>query len=343
MKKLSQDKIKRILVRSTNWIGDAVMTTPALRAVRETFPAAHITVVANPLVAQLFRGHPDCNAVIVYDRQKEHAGTWGFLRFAALLRRQKFDCAILFQNAIEAAFMAFLGGAKQRAGYVTDGRRLLLTHAVAINAQQKALHHTDYYLHMLAQCGVTTAAKQQRLVVGDDERSWASGVLPPTGYAVINPGAAYGSAKRWIPERFAAVADAISQRYRLDIVLTGGPAEREIGADIARAMQTEPLNLIGQTSVRQMMAVLAGCRLMVTNDSGPMHIAAAFGVPLVAIFGPTDHTTTSPWGTRAQIVRQPVECSPCLLRQCPIDHRCMQRVTADQVLAAVDGLLGEPA
>ena len=326
-------------MRTTNWIGDAVMTTPSLKAIRETFPDARITIVANPLIAQLFAFHPDCDEVIEYDRQGRHAGLIGFLRFVAMLRGRKFDCAILFQNAFEAALMASLGGVKSRAGYMTDGRRLLLTHPVPFTDQEKALHHTDYYLHMLEQCGVTTGDKQQQLALLPDEVQWAVDNMPRGRYAVINPGAAYGSAKRWIPERFAEVADQLADRYGLSIVLSGGPAEIEIGADIAKIMQTPHKNVIGKTSVRQMMAALAGSSLMITNDSGPMHVAAAFAVPMVAIFGPTDHTTTSPWGTRSQIVRHAVECSPCMLRQCPIDHRCMQRVTVEDVLFAAAALL----
>jgi heptosyltransferase-2 len=343
LKELSRKNIRRILVRTTNWIGDAVMTTPALKAVRETFPDARISVVANPLVTQLFEFHPDCDEVIEFDRQGRHAGSIGFLRFAAMLRSRKFDCAILFQNAIEAALMAFLAGVPNRTGYMTDGRRLLLNHPVAIGEAERTLHHTDYYLHMLALCGVTTKDKRQVLALRPDETRWAAETLPRTRYAVINPGAAYGSAKRWIPERFAEVADELASRYGLSIVLTGGPGEVEIGADIAKAMQSPHQNVIGKTSVRQMMALLAASSLMITNDSGPMHVAAAFAVPMVAIFGPTDHTTTSPWGTRSQIVRHPVECSPCMLRQCPIDHRCMQRVTVENVLSAAAALLGEDA
>ncbi|MBW2511515.1 MAG: lipopolysaccharide heptosyltransferase II [Deltaproteobacteria bacterium] len=331
--------MQRIMVRTTNWVGDAVMTTPALGAIRETFPDAKITVVANPLVAQLFEFHPDCDEVIVYDRQGRHARSIGFLRFVAMLRGRKFDCAILFQNAIEAAIMAFLAGVPKRLGYITDSRRLLLNYPVPIGHQERALHHTDYYLHMLAQCGVTTGTKQQRLALRPDEVQWAVETLPQGRFVVVNPGAAYGSAKRWIPERFAAVADELASSYGMSIVLSGGPGEMEIGADIAKAMQSPHQNLIGKTSVRQMMAALASSSLMITNDSGPMHVAAAFNVPMVAIFGPTDHTTTSPWGTNSQIVRHPVECSPCMLRQCPIDHRCMERVTVEDVMSAAAGLL----
>lgn len=157
----------------------------------------------------------------------------------------------------------------------------------------------------------------------------------------INPGAAYGSAKRWFPERFAETADALAAEYGVNIVLTGGPGEKEIGQDIASAMSSKPLNLIGQTSVRQLMAVLASVRLLVSNDSGPMHVGAAFGVPIVAVFGPTDHTTTSPKADICRIIRKATDCAPCLLRQCPTDHRCMKAITAKDVLAGARDLLGD--
>jgi len=198
------------------------MTTPSLKAIRETFPDARITIVANPLIAQLFAFHPDCDEVIEYDRQGRHAGLIGFLRFVAMLRGRKFDCAILFQNAFEAALMASLGGVKSRAGYMTDGRRLLLTHAVPFTDQEKALHHTDYYLHMLEQCGVTTGDKQQQLALLPDEVQWAVDNMPRGRYAVINPGAAYGSAKRWIPERFAEISNWFLKDTNGGVVIFGG-------------------------------------------------------------------------------------------------------------------------
>ncbi len=339
MKEIRPDKMHRLMVRTTNWIGDAVMTVPALHAVRQSFPQAQITVVANPLVASLFEYHPDCDEVLVYDKKGAHDGVPGFLRFVTRLRGRKFDGAILFQNAVEAAIMAFLAGIPCRIGYATDGRRLLLTHPVAIGETERRLHHTDYYLHMLGEAGMKPETKTMTLALRQGEQSWASRELPAGPVAAINPGAAYGSAKRWIPERFAAVADRLIEEYGLSIILTGGPAEAEIGRDIAQAMKHPCRNFIGATGVRQMMALLAACRLVVTNDSGPMHVAAAFGTPLVAIFGPTDHTTTSPWSERSRVVRHPVECSPCLLRQCPIDHRCMERVTVDDVMCAVAELM----
>ncbi|MCK4536399.1 MAG: lipopolysaccharide heptosyltransferase II, partial [Desulfuromonadales bacterium] len=286
MKVLHPEHVERIMVRTTNWIGDAVMMTPALRAVRESFPNAEITIVANPLVAQLFEAHPDCNRVIVFDKRSQHGGVRGFWRFCRILRRERFDLAILFQNAIEAGFMALLGGIPRRMGYATDGRRLLLTHPVVVGDAERSLHHTDYYLNMLAYYDIRCHEKAQSLALRADERAWAAEQLPDGPVATINPGAAYGSAKRWFPDRFAAVGDYLAEVCGMTVILTGGPGEAEIGRDIAAAMKTPPLNFFGRTSVRQMMALLAASSIMVTNDSGPMHVGAAFGVPLDAIFGP---------------------------------------------------------
>lgn len=341
MKAIEPRDIRRILIRSTNWIGDAVMTTPAMGVVRRFFPAAEIVVAANPLVAQLFSDHPDCDRVLVYDRKGIHRGAGGFLKFVAELRRERFDLAILLQNAVEAAILATLAGIPRRAGYRTDGRGLLLSHGVPVGEAQKRLHHTAYYVQMLARLGVIGEAGGLLLESSAEEKAGARRLLGDKVWVAINPGAAYGSAKRWIPERFAEVGDRLAEGYGVKILLTGGPGEVEIGRDIERAMSCRPLNMIGKTGVREMMALLSGCRLMITNDSGPMHVAAAFGVPLVAVFGPTDHTTTSPLSGRARIVRKEIACAPCLLRQCPTDHRCMEAIEVADVLAAAKELLDE--
>ena len=339
MKPLNPLEIKRILIRSTNWIGDAVMTTPAMGVVRRFFPDAEIVVAANPLVAQLFSHHPDCDRVLVYDRKGAHQGLGGFFKFVGELRRERFDLAILLQNAVEAAILAALAGIPRRAGYRSDGRGLLLSHGVPVGAAEKRLHHTDYYLRMLSGVGIVGETGPLQLACTAQEIAEAEARLGGGQWLAVNPGAAYGSAKRWIPQRFAEVADRLAETHGLRVLLTGGPSEIEIGRDIAQAMTHQPLNLIGQTQVREMMALLSRCRLMITNDSGPMHVAAAFGVPLVAVFGPTDHTTTSPLSERARIVRKPVDCAPCLLRQCPTDHRCMEAIKVADVLAAAEELL----
>ncbi|MDY0211515.1 MAG: lipopolysaccharide heptosyltransferase II [Desulfuromonadaceae bacterium] len=335
---------KKILVRGTNWIGDAVMTTPALAALRSSCPHAEIVVLVNPLVAPLFQHHPAVDRVLIYAKKGQHCGIRGFFRMARELRRERFDAALLLQNAIEAALLTFAARIPLRAGYATDGRRLFLTDPVKVSSEDKKLHHTAYYLTLLERLGLCSKASIQSpaklcLYLTEQERAWARATLGSDNVIALNPGAAYGSAKRWFPERFAAVADALVQCFGAKIVLTGGPAEREIGEDIASFMQHDCINMVGKTDVRQLMALLGVSRLLITNDSGPMHVAAALDVPIVAVFGPTDHTTTSPASARVRIVRKEVECAPCLLRQCPTDHRCMQSINAEDVIAAATELL----
>lgn len=340
LKTLDRSEIKNILIRATNWLGDAVMTTPAIGAVRESFPGARITLLANPLVAELFACHDWLDEVVVYDRKGCHAGVKGRFALAAELKGRGFDLAILLQNAFDAALIARLARIPRRMGYRTDGRGLLLTHGVPVSAEKKRLHHVDYYLAMLATFGITSSAKKLHLAVTPEEEKVVAGKLAEGGIGRgdlligINPGASYGSAKRWYPERFAFVADELARRWGGRVVITGGPGEAGIAAEIESAMEGKCLNLAGRTSVRELMALVKRCNFFVTNDSGPMHLAAAFGVPLVAIFGPTDHTTTSPFSERAALVRQETECAPCLKRECPADHRCMTAVTAGDVVAA---------
>lgn len=320
------------------------MTTPALRAIRESFPGARITVLANPVVAPLFEHHGVVDEVVVYDRKGVHAGVRGRLRMAAELRQRHFDLAILLQNAIDAAVIAWLARIPRRMGYRTDGRGLFLTHGVPVEEGTRKLHHVEYYLVMLGRFGIATTDRSLSLattVAEDDrmaERLREAGIGGGEFLLGINPGASYGSAKRWYPERFAAVADLLAERWGAKVVITGGPGEAGIAADIAAAMTRPGLVMAGRTSVREMMALIRRCGFFVTNDSGPMHIAAAFGVPLVAVFGPTDHTTTSPWTDRAAIVRSETDCAPCLKRECPTDHRCMMAVTVDMVVKAAVGL-----
>lgn len=337
---IRQENISSILVRSTNWIGDAVMTTPALRAIRESFPGARVTVLANSLVAPLFTVHGAVDDVIIYDRKGVHAGLGGKIRLARELSARRFDLVILLQNAFDAALIAWLARIPRRMGYRTDGRGVLLSHGVAVDEQTRRLHHVEYYLAMLGRFGITTGDRSLSLVTAPDEDAAMAALLASHGIGRgdvllgINPGASYGAAKRWYPDRFAAVADELSRRWGARVVVTGGPGETAIAADIAKAMSSPCLVMAGKTSVRESMALIKRCNFFITNDSGPMHVAAAFGVPLVAVFGSTDHATTSPWSDRTVIVRRDTDCAPCLLRECPTDHRCMDLVTSDSVVNA---------
>jgi heptosyltransferase-2 len=347
---MKKDPPATLLVRAVNWLGDAVLTTPALGAVRAAFPGSRITLAAKPLVAELFRHHPDIDEILVYEKEGRHAGAAGMLRMAAELRRRDIATAILFQNAFDAALMAFLAGIPDRAGYATDGRRMLLSRAVPATEEVLRLHHAEYYLHLVSELGIPRPANPaMRLQVTGEERDAMTARLAslgiPKGERIlgINPGATYGSAKRWFPDRFAAAADALSEEWGASVVLMGSSPEMPLSAEIEAAMRRRPVNLAGKTTVRELMALLSVCGFLVTNDSGPMHIAAAFGVPLVAIFGPTDWRTTSPWTRKAKVVRVDVDCSPCMRRECDRGHECMLGVTAEMVVGAAHDLVAESA
>ena len=333
-------------MRGPNWLGDAVMCEPALRGLRGLFPDAQVTLLVKPAVADLFVGHPAVTRLLTYDIKGRHAGFSGKWALAKQLRRQGFDLAVLFQNAFEAAFLTFLARVPRRYGYATDGRSLLLSDPVAVPDPRMLIHQVRYYWDLLKPLGLTGDPPVPELVVLPEEEQamvgrCAQGGLTPTDIVVgINPGSTYGDAKRWLPERFAEVTERLcrtihkSPGQQVSVVIFGAKGEEHLGQEIAARLSSRSLVLSGATTIRELMAAVKRCSLLLTNDTGPMHIASAFKVPVVAVFGPTDWRTTSPFGGAHAIVREPVDCAPCLLRECPIDHRCMTRVTVDQVYEA---------
>ncbi len=353
---MEREAIKKILVRGPNWLGDAVMCEPALRGLRTRFSQAQITLLVKPAVAEVFVGHPAVTNILTYDTNGRHAGLSGKWALAGQLRQQGFDLAVLFQNAFEAAFLTFLAGVPRRYGYATDGRSLLLSDPVAVPDRQRLVHQVRYYWDLLKPLGLTGDPSAPELVVFPEEEQtmagrFAKGGLAETDVVVgINPGSTYGGAKRWLPERFAEVTERLcrtireSREQEVSVVIFGAKGEERLGQEIASHLSSRSLVLSGATTIRELMASVKRCAVLLTNDTGPMHIASAFQVPVVAIFGPTDWRTTSPFESAHSIVRQPVDCAPCLLRECPIDHRCMTRVTVDQVHEAavkqVRGLSG---
>ncbi|MDZ4853407.1 MAG: lipopolysaccharide heptosyltransferase II [Nitrospirota bacterium] len=350
---MNRDSIKKILVRGPNWLGDAVMCEPALRGLRRLFPDAHITLLVKPAVVDVFAGHPALTRVLTYDSKGRHAGLSGKWALAGQLRRQGFDLAVLFQNAFEAAFLTFLAGVPRRYGYATDGRSLLLSDPVAVPDRSLLIHQVRYYWDLLKPLGLTGDPPAPELVVFPEEEQAMAGRFAQSGLTAtdvvvgINPGSTYGEAKRWLPERFADVTERLCRTIRespgqhVSVVILGAKGEEPLGQEIAARLSSRTLVLSGATTIRELMAAVKRCSVLLTNDTGPMHMAAAFQVPVVAIFGPTDWRTTSPFGNAHAIVREPVDCAPCLLRECPIDHRCMTRVTVDQVYeASLSGLSG---
>jgi heptosyltransferase-2 len=319
-----------ILVRATNWIGDAVMSLPALREIRARFSTARISILAKPWVADLYARESFVDEIILYTGQS----AW---RMGHDLRARRFDCAILLQNAFEAAWIAWLARIPTRIGYKRDGRQLLLTRAVNVpKPGEIPRHERFYYLELLRRAGVIDA------LPASDAIRLHSGASPNRQRVIgVSPGAAYGTAKRWLPERFAEAAGALATERGASIALFGAKAERELCEEVAQLLHGYRVtNYAGQTTLAQFIDLAASCEVFLTNDSGSMHIASALGVPTVAIFGATDDTTTGPTGLNARVIRHPVDCSPCLLRECPIDHRCMTGVSAERVVKEALELLG---
>lgn len=332
-----------IFVRATNWVGDAVMSIPALRALRERFQDARISILARPWVADLYRRESFCDELIPYT-----AGSltekW---QLGRALAPKAFDCAVLLQNALEAAALAFAARIPARIGYARDGRGFLLTQPVPVPKNGEIPRHERfYYLELLRRAAlidVLPPCDQIRLEGAAAARACGERLFRDGGFEGpvigVSPGAAYGSAKRWLPERFAQAANRVASELGASVAVFGSKAERGLCSTVVSAISAPAKNLAGETTLAEFIDLAAACRVYLTNDSGAMHIASALGVPTVAVFGATDDVTTGPTGPLATVIRQPVECSPCLKRECPIDHRCMTRVDAPRVAQAALDLL----
>ena len=277
---------------------------------------------------------------------------WGKVSFIRLLRSQQFGLAILLQNAFEAAFFTFLAGVPERWGYDTDGRRLLLSRGISVPRQEGRVHQMEYFHRLIADLTGIHTKRDANLVVYEEEELQVDEAFPGLARGStdeligINPGSVYGSAKRWLPERFAEAADQIIENRQRSLtservvkcVIVGGPGEEELGRTVGRHMKNPSIVLSGKTTIRQLLVIIKRCSIFLTNDTGPMHIACAFGVPVVAIFGSTDPAHTAPPPSLSKIAQTSVRCAPCLLRHCPIDHRCMTGISVEDVYQAAINL-----
>ena len=335
----------KILIRATNWVGDAIMALPAIRAIHDR-PDAHISILARPYVADIYRDQNVADDLIIYDHRGKHAGIAGRERLASELRSRNFDIAILLQNAFDAAWLAWRAGIPQRIGYARDARSILLTKAVPEpEPGEIPAHEKFYYLELLRRISWIDSIPDEpfiKLHVNEASRKRAAdqlaaaGVRPHAVRIAIGAGASYGSAKCWPPSRFAELANHLQTQWDADVILFGAAGETDVSSAIASEMHRAPIDLTGKTAVVDLPALLSHCHVFIGNDSGAMHVAAAVGLPAVAIFGPTDPFGTAPVTPCHTIVRDQPYCSPCFLRRCPIDHRCMTRITTSEVEAAVD-------
>ena len=365
------DSIKRVMVRAPNWVGDAVMAEPALREIRRVFSRARITMVARPWVAGLFEGEDLCDDLIeARDAFGPAQSVARFFRESSRIRREKFDLAILLQNAFGAALTAKAGRARIIAGYPTDGRRAFLDLVVPFEPNHRAAHQVSYYAKIAAEVErrftgsslISIEAARPRLRATAEQLERARGLLAQSGISAcaigeaphktpphkipivaLNPGATNSRAKRWLAERFAETADLLAEREGFQTIIIGAEGDKEEAEKTASLMRSPAAVLAGRTSISELKGVLACASLVISNDTGPAHVAAALAIPTVVVFGPTEHFATRPLSDLATVVRHDVECSPCMYRDCPIDHRCMTRVEVNDVYRAARELLAGAA
>ncbi len=342
------DSAARVLVRETNWLGDIMISLPALRAVRRRFARGRLTVQVRANLAQIVRGLPWVDEVIPFRVRRGVAGIGDRRAAVREIRRRRFDLAILFPNSLDSALWPFLARIPRRLGYARDGRRVLLTDPVPVTRAILAQHQVHYYMNLLRPLGVEDAAEDPELEVAAEAEAEADALLAelPSGgpIVVFAPGAAYGPAKEWPVVHYAELARRLVEKHDARIVLDGAPNERakclKLAARIRELSNGAPLAVsAGRTSVAVLAALLKRCAAFVGNDSGAMHVAGVVGIPTVGIFGSTSPDHTSPLGSRTAVVRKPLPCSPCLQRTCRFGHyRCLTEVFPADVLARLEAL-----
>jgi heptosyltransferase-2 len=344
-KEIDKSRVTRIMVRATNWVGDAVMTLPALEAIRENFPHSSITVLGKPWMLPLLEKHPAVDRVIILRKEGRYlTDFFEVIRVIRKIRKRKFDLAVLFQNAFEAALLAYLGGAGFRLGYNTDGRGFLLSHRVIRNDEVLKVHQVEYYLSILRAMGWKAVSRDPSLYVDEKYLNDAWRIMDSNGIKRgdfligLSPGAIFGEAKRWPSKRFARIGDWAVERWGARVVVMGSEKEMDICRGLSDFMENRPVNLCGRTSLGEAMGVISRCRFFVTNDSGLMHMAAALSVPTVAVFGSTDPVATGPRGPNTRIVKHDIKCAPCLKATCPGDFRCMLSIEPEEVWDAMEAL-----
>ncbi len=343
------DKPQRIVVFVPNWVGDAVMFTPALRAIRERFAGAHLTLLARSAAAATLTPNPWTDEIILAD---------GILGPVRALQYKRFDLAVLGTNSFRSALIAWMSGVSRRLGYDRDGRGRLLTDKLSpprdADGNFAVVPAVDYYLALAEHLGCDADDRRMELAVSDADAALATTLLAEAGadeerpIVLLNPGASYGTGKIYPARRFAAVADGLIDSRGAQIIINAGPNEKPIAAAVADAMKHPPLLNLARVAntLGLLKAMVRISNLMITNDTGPRHFAAAFGVPVVTIFGSTDPDWTTIYYNNERIVRTDVPCGPCQKKECPLPpgpehHQCMLKIPPETVLTAAEELLRE--
>lgn len=328
------------------------MATPALRCLRQNFPDAHIDLTMLPYVHKIVEGAPWFDDIIEYRREGEHSGIAGNMAYVRGLRRNRYDLGVIFPNSFSSALLIFLSGSKRRIGYDRQSRGFMLTDSIPApteNGKFIPQPMVKYYLRICEELGAKPDSTRLELFVDDRSEAKADKLFAGHGIGkgkkvvAMNPGAAYGSSKLWMPDRFAQVADALAERGGCDVVILGGPNEKDIAGDIVEASKSKPVNLAEENVALDLLkSVIKRCDLLITVDSGPRHFAVAFDKPVVVLMGPTDPRYTNCNLEKTTILRvENLDCVPCHIKKCPTDHECMDGITVEMVLEAAIDLLSQ--
>ncbi len=327
----------KIVIRVPNWIGDAVLAMPAIESVRDNFPQASISIAAKSWVKDLFVSNSLAADVLSLPEANDVKSLW---TVAQDLKARSFDLGLLLTNSFGSAFLFYLARIPKRWGYGTDGRTVLLTKSVALKESDAPRHQLFHYLDLLRSLGLRTVSPELKLCVSPSKSRAARNRLLSMGLdlrkplVIICPGASYGPSKRWPASHFARLASLLQERREVDILVIGSAEESGVAATVASAMEKKPAVLAGETTLNDLAGLISHASLFVSNDTGPMHMANALGVPVVAIFGPTDPAVTGPFQKPSVCLKKDVPCWPCSYRKCPYDHRCLMSIDPEEVFQA---------
>lgn len=333
----------KILVRAPNWIGDSVLAIPAIRSLHENFPEDQMYIAARGWVKDLFSSFDFIKGVIPLP---DNVNLKNLRQSANSLKEEGFQVGLLLTNSFSSALLFFMAGIPQRWGYAADGRHILLTKGVRPKKHQFSYsHHVYYYLDLISKLGYKTSPPELAIPLSQTQKQEAVSFLTSLGIdfsrplVILNPGAYYGSAKRWPISRFAWLAEMLQERNNAEILIIGSTAEAGLAEEIATLMKKRPHILAGKTSLPLLAGIIHKANLFITNDTGPMHIANALKTPLVSLFGPTNPHVTGPFQEPSAVIKKDVPCWPCLYRECPFDHRCMTSIESEEVYLACQKFL----
>lgn len=332
----------KFVVRVPNWIGDSILAIPALQSLHAHDPGAEIWIAAREWVKDIFCAFTFIRGIITLPSDNQLSS---LRASAAALKEHRFDAGLLLTNSLASSLLFFLARIPKRWGYNQDGRHLFLTTGISQSKKQKPQHQVYDFLNLISELGIKPLHPQLTLPLLHEDIAWAEqylascGIDPNQKTILLNPGAYYGSAKRWPASRYSALAELLHKQLSANLIIVGSSQEIPLAEKIAAPLRKKPIILTGKTSIKQLAAIISLANLFITNDSGPMHMANALKIPTIALFGPTDPKATRPFHQPAAVLFKEAVCWPCFYRECPFDHRCMLSITPEDVYAASQGFL----